>query len=72
MLQHIAMKSLPFVDGLIKKLVSYMKIRISNSFMVKVSGRKGREFLFICLEHGMKAGSHCSSKALEMIDLQPH
>ena len=72
MLQHIAMKSLPFVDGLIKKLVSYMKIRISNSFMVKVYGRKGREFLFVCLEHGTKAGSHCSSKALEMIDLQPH
>ena len=49
-----------------------MMIRISNSFMVKVYGRKGREFLFVCLEHGMKAGSHCSSKALEMIDLQPH
>ena len=69
MLQHIAMKSLPFIDGLIKKLVSYMKIRISNSFMVKVPGRKGREFPFVYLEHDMNAGSHCSSKALEMIDL---
>jgi hypothetical protein len=66
------MKSQPFVDGKIKELVSYMKIRIFNSFMVKVSGRKGREFLFICLGHGMKAGSHCSSRALEMIGLQPH
>ena len=58
MLQHIAMKSQPFVDGVIKELVSYRKIRIFNSFTEKVSGRKEREFLFVCLEHGMKAGSH--------------
>jgi hypothetical protein len=56
------MKSQSFIDRLIKKLVSCMKRRISNSFMAKVSGRKGRGFPFICLEHGIKAGRHCSSR----------
>ena len=59
-----------FVERLTKKPVSCMKTRISTSFTVKVSGRKGRGFPFICSGHGMKAGSPYNSRAQEMIDLQ--
>jgi len=52
-----------------QKAGKFYEERISSSM---IFGRKGRGLPFVCLEHGIKTGSHCSSRALEMIGLQWH
>lgn len=47
LLWHTAMKSQVFLAGPTKWLISCTKIRISNSFVGMVFGRKGRGFPFI-------------------------